>query len=147
MINIPNVTHTFAPNTTAQSAQVNTNFGDLEDAIRTTFVFTISGTLVTGSNLTPELIVPTTLTIEKAYLSVKTAPTDAAILVDINKNGTSIWADTQANRVTIADGAIAGTQISFDTTSLSDGDILTIDIDQIGSTIAGADMTIQVKCS
>lgn len=144
---MPSVTYTFSANSVAQSGQVNQNFTDLVNVIRWTFVFPVTGTLVTGTSLTPILIVPATLTIVKAYAAVKTAPTGAAILVDINKNGTSIWSVTPGNRLTIAAGATTGNTSTFDTTSLAEGDLLTFDIDQIGSTVGGADITVQLKCS
>jgi len=116
-------------------------------AILPTFTFTIVGTLVTGTNVTPALIVNNSLTINKAYAYVKTAPTGASILIDINVNGTSIWNVTPANRLTIAAGGQTGSQTSFDTTSLSEGDILTLDIDTIGSTNPGQDLTVELKCT
>ena len=143
---MPSVTHTFTANTTARSSEVNTDFQDLASAIRPTFVFTVTGTLTTGSNQVPTLIVPSSLTIVKAYAVVKTAPTGAALIVDINLNGTSIWATTQANRLQVAAAATTGTQTSFDTVSLSEGDLLTLDLDQVGSSVAGADLTVQLKC-
>jgi hypothetical protein len=33
-----------------------------------------------------------------------------------------------------------------DVTALAEGDKVTVDIDQIGSTIAGADLTVEVVC-
>lgn len=113
---------------------------------RPTFVFTIVGTLVTGTSLTPILVATRTMTIVKAYANVKVAPTGASIIVDLNKNGSSIWGSTPANRLSVAAGATAGTQSSFDTTSLSEGDELTPDLDQVGSSVAGADITISVRC-
>ncbi|MFA5014022.1 MAG: hypothetical protein WC549_00580 [Actinomycetota bacterium] len=144
---MPSVTYTFNPNTTAESSQVNQNFSDLSAAIRPTFVFTLTGTLATGVNLTPALVVPLSLTIVKAYIYAKTAPTGQAAIIDINVNGTSIWSATQANRLQLADGSQTGSQTSFDTTALADGDVITIDCDVVGSTIAGSDVTIQLKCS
>ena len=144
---MPTVPNSFTSGQVAKSAEVNENFTTIADAILPTFVFTIVGTLVTGTNLTPALIVHSALTIEKAYAYVKTAPTGADIIVDINKNGTSIWDTTPANRLTITAGTQSGTQTSFDTTSLSEGDTLTVDLDQVGSTVSGADITIELKCS
>jgi hypothetical protein len=62
--------------------------------------------------------------------------------VDVNKNGTTIFT-TQANRPTIAIGAntALGTP---DITALAQNDYLTFDVDQIGSTVAGANLTVQV---
>lgn len=114
-------------------------------AIPKGFVFTITGTLSTGTSLAPLLVAVGSQTISKVYVNCKTAPTGDDLIIDINKNGASIWNTTQANRATIAAGATSGTQTSFDTTELSEGDVLTVDIDQIGSTVAGADLTIVVK--
>jgi hypothetical protein len=83
-------------------------------------------------------------TIKEVHASVKTAPTGASIIVDINKNGSTIWA-TQSNRVTIAATEYVATQSTFDTTALVNGDYLTIDLDQVGSTIAGAKIAVRVK--
>jgi len=143
-LNIPN---SFTAGTVAQSSQVNENFSAVATAILPTFTFTITGTLTTGTNLTPALIAHNALTIEKAYAYVKTAPTGASIIVDINVNGTSIWGATPANRLTVAAAAQTGSQTTFDTTSLVEGDILTVDLDQVGSTVAGVDLTIELKWS
>jgi len=110
-----------------------------------TFTWSVVGTLTTGTSVSPIIGVPRTLTAIKAYLYVKTAPTGADVIVDINKNGTSIWATTPADRPKILAGATSGNTTSFDTTALAEGDILIPDIDQIGSTIAGTDITIQLK--
>ena len=140
------VSYTFSPNTTIASAQVNDNFSQLSGEILTTFAWTVTGTLTTGTSVSPILIVPNNLTIIKAYAAVKTAPTGQAILIDINIGGTSIWASTQANRLTIAASALTGTQTSFDTTALTDGGLLTVDLDQVGSILPGESLTIELKC-
>ena len=110
-----------------------------------TFVFTVQDILATGTSMSAVLIVPKALTITKAYAYVKTAPTGAAIVVDINKNGTSIWNATPANRLTIAAAGVSGNQTSFDTVALAEGDILTIDLDTVGSSVAGANLTVALK--
>lgn len=122
-----------------------THNGTDSKAIPKGYGSTVVGTLTTGTSVTPVHVVIADQTITKAYANVKTAPTGASILIDINVNGTSIWATTQANRLAIAAGATSGTQTSFDTTSLSENDVLTIDLDQVGSTTAGADLTIVLK--
>ncbi len=112
---------------------------------RPSFVFTVIGTLGTGTSVAPILVAQRALTIVKAYANVKTAPTDAALIVDINKNGSTIWS-TQGNRVQVAGAATSGTQTSFNTTTLVEGDLLTLDIDQVGSSVAGADLTVMLRC-
>lgn len=115
------------------------------------FVFTVTGTLTTGTSVAPVLVAVGTQTISKCYVNVKTAPTGASLIIDIDKstdNGatwTSIWNTNQANRATVAASALAGTQTSFDTTALAEGNLLRVNIDQVGSTVAGADLTVTVK--
>lgn len=83
-----------------------------------------------------------TLTLVRWDMRAKTAPTGAAMIFDVNVAGTSLWNTTQANRPTIADGATSGTGTAFDTTTLSDGDVLTLDYDQVGSGAAGGQVTL-----
>lgn len=85
-----------------------------------------------------------TLTIVGAWVAANTQPTGAAILADVNKNGTTIFT-TQGNRPTVAVSTNGGgLSATPDVTSLADGDYLSVDIDQIGSTVAGADVTVGV---
>lgn len=110
------------------------------------FLFTLSGTLVTGTSLTPILPVHRALTITRVYAVCKTAPTGADLIMDINKNGTSIWNTTQANRIKIVASATSGSQTSFDTTTLTQDDSLTFDVDQVGSTVSGSDVSVYLRC-
>jgi hypothetical protein len=87
-----------------------------------------------------------TLTFLKARISVGTAPTGAAVICDINKGGTTIFT-TQSNRPQIAAAGNTGTTTAFDVTTWADGEYLTVDIDQIGSTVAGSDLSAQITCS
>lgn len=106
----------------------------------------ISGSLATGTNQTPLIRILGTETITRITADVKTAPTGASIILDVNKNGSTIWS-TQINRLSVSSGAVVGSQTTFDTTSLTDGDLLTIDLDQVGSGTPGADLTIAIKTS
>jgi hypothetical protein len=77
--------------------------------------------------------------------SVGTAPAGASILVDVNINGTTIFT-TQANRPAIAAAAnTSGKVTNMDVTTVTNGQYLTIDVDQIGSSTAGSDLTVQVE--
>lgn len=84
------------------------------------------------------------VTITAVRISVDTAPTGATLIVDVNKNGTTIYT-TQGNRPTIAISGNTATANSPDVTALAAGDYLTIDIDQVGSTIPGSDLAVQVE--
>lgn len=122
--------------------------GDIYEISENTPVFTFpfSGPLYTTTNATNSLIVHKALEIVKAYAYVRTAPTGQSIIIDINKGGTSLWASTQANRLTITAGNQSDDQTSFDTTQLAEGDVLVIDIDQVGSGTSGSDLTVELKC-
>lgn len=115
---------------------------------RPTFLATVSGVLSVGTSLIPILPVHRPLTIIKVFGAVKTAPTGTGgdIIVDINKNGTSIWASTQSNRLKILADNLTGSQTSFDTPNLAEEDLMTLDIDQVGSTIVGADLSVFIRC-
>jgi hypothetical protein len=86
---------------------------------------------------------PSSLTITNVIVSVGTAPTGASLIVDVNKNGTTIFT-TQANRPTITAASNADTSSAPAVTSLTSSDYLTVDIDQVGSTVKGSDLTVQI---
>lgn len=83
-----------------------------------------------------------TLTFTAITASVGTAPTGATLIVDVNKNGTTIMTGT---KVVIATSGFVVTQTTFSTTTIADGDYVSVDVDQIGSTIAGSDLVVEVR--
>lgn len=84
-------------------------------------------------------------TIAGVRASVGTAPTGAAIIIDIKVNGTTIFT-TQANRPSIAAAANASSYVTnMDVTSVPAGSYITVDVAQVGSTIPGSDLTVQVE--
>ena len=102
-----------------------------------------TGTLTTTTG-TQRLPIDGTYTIVGTRLMVGTAPTGSSLIVDVNKNGTTIYT-TQGNRPSIAASANAGGPgTAPDVTSLVAGDYLTVDIDQVGSSVAGSDLTVSV---
>lgn len=111
-----------------------------------TFLLHVEENASVGNNKCPIVIVTAPMTIQKVYLKAKVAPVGSDFILDLNKNGVSIWNTNQANRVRITSGNTYGVQTLFDTTSLSEGDFLTVDIDQIGSVVAGQTYTGVVKC-
>ncbi len=87
---------------------------------------------------------PIAVTLISVAATVNTAPTGASVLVDVNKNGTTIFT-TQSNRPSIAASAFASSDATPDVTAMAAGDYLTVDIDQIGSTIPGADLEVLIR--
>lgn len=120
-------------------------------AIPKGLLWQVNGTLATGSNQGKKIPFLGTQVITKAYAFVDTAPVGADLIIDIDYSTddgatwTSIWNTNQSNRLTVGDGDLSATQTSFDTTSFTEGDLLRVNIDQIGSTTAGANLTIVVK--
>lgn len=78
--------------------------------------------------------------------AVNTAPAGASVIVDVNKDGTTIFT-TQANRPTIAAAANVSTEAVPDTPArlFAAGTYMTVDIDQVGSTTAGSDLTVVIR--
>jgi hypothetical protein len=107
--------------------------------------FSKSGVLTTGAGVS-RLPIGAAYTIQSVRAMVGTAPTGAAILVDVNKNGTTIFT-TQGNRPSIAAAGNASSAAVPDVTALAAGDFLTVDVDQVGSTVAGSDLTVIVTVS
>jgi hypothetical protein len=87
-----------------------------------------------------------TLTISSIRASVGTAPTGTALLVDVLKNGSTIFT-TRANRPTVAAGGFTALSGTPDVTAWGVGAYLTVDVNQVGSTVPGADLTVQVVAS
>ena len=50
-----------------------------------------------------------------------------------------------SNRLKILSGQTYGDQSNFDVTSIVEGDILSIDVDQVGNIAPGGDITAQLK--
>lgn len=85
-----------------------------------------------------------TLEITAVSLHAGTAPTGAALIVDVNANGTSVF--TAGGRPQIAAGATDGSaapNVAADT--VAPNQTITVDIDQVGSTVAGSDLTVVVE--
>ena len=109
------------------------------------FILPCTGELSVGTDVSPlPIFAGATLTITEVYAYVKTAPVGASLIVDVNKNGTTIFTN-QSNRPTIASGSNSDTSGAPDVTSLSKNDVLTIDVDQIGSSTAGSDLIVVIR--
>lgn len=74
-------------------------------------------------------------------VAVGKAPTGADAIFDVNKNGVTLFT-TQGNRPRVAAGSTIGALAVPDIVSVVAGDVITVDVDQIGSTLAGSLATI-----
>jgi len=75
--------------------------------------------------------------------TVGTAPASQALLVNVKKNGTTIFTN-QANRVTIAASATSGTGTP-EVQEVSAGDRITVDVDQVGTGTVGAGLALCIQ--
>lgn len=110
--------------------------------VRQSATFTIPGTLVVGTGQARYYFYAAA-TVINVVTGAGTAPTGASLILDLNKNGTTMFT-TQGNRPTIAASGFLDASSVPDVTSIAANDYLTVDVDQIGSTIAGADAVLTV---
>jgi hypothetical protein len=85
---------------------------------------------------------PHAMTVTAVRASVGTAPTGSTLVVDINEGGTTILSTELSIDATEKTSTTAATPAVISDTALADDAEITIDIDQIGSTIAGAGLKI-----
>lgn len=97
----------------------------------------IRGSISSGANQAQFPPATRAFTINEALVQVAADGVQAGggMVFDINKNGTSIWASTQANRIQLAASSARGTQTSFDTTSVSKYDNFSLDVDTTDTTV------------
>jgi hypothetical protein len=86
--------------------------------------------------------IPCAMTLTSVRASVGTAPTGSTIIVDINENGTSILSTKLSIDATEKTSTTAAVPAVISDSALADDSEITIDIDQIGSTIAGAGLKV-----
>lgn len=104
---------------------------------------TIPGTAVVGTGITP-WVAPRALKIKNVVMACHTAPGTQSLIGDVNKNGTTIFT-TQGNRPTITTGQTKDTSSVPDVVDFAAGDVLTCDIDQIGTSPAGDEVVFIIE--
>jgi hypothetical protein len=108
-----------------------------------TYVWFISGNVATGTEQGPTFRLKRVTTVEDVELHVKTAPTGASLIVDINEGGAALFStrpEIDAGATTEDDNHV------FSDTELAAGAELTLDVDQVGSGTPGADLTVLLHC-
>lgn len=115
----------------------------------------VQGGLIVQDDIMGPLIFPRAATIKRVVARVGTAPTGANLIIDIDRYDSSdalqgsIF-DGAGNRITIAateytdDKDDDGSELSSEA-ALDYGDYLLVNIDQIGSTVAGADLVVVIE--
>ena len=104
------------------------------------------GSLTVGDLVS--IILPRAVNVVSPYgkIYVDTVNTGADLIVEVKKNGTTIYGSTPANRPTVTDsdadgwGAVAAP----DTVAFAQFDLMTIEVAQVGSTVAGSDLSVML---
>jgi hypothetical protein len=105
-------------------------------------IWYFDGTQAVATSKGPQITMPFALTMSGVTLRAKGAPTGSPLIYNIKKDGTTIF----STRPQINGGSfVGGSGAVLSTTTLDVNSVLTIDIDQVGSTFAGSGVTIMLK--
>ena len=85
---------------------------------------------------------PFAATLNSVKATVTTAPTGSTLIVDINEAGTSVLSTKLSIDATEKTSTTAATPAVISDSSLANDAEMTIDIDQIGSTLAGTGLKV-----
>lgn len=109
------------------------------------YVLAVSGVLTTQVGKS-RIYFENNVEVVSVRAAVGVAPTGASVLIDVNKNGATIYS-TQSHRPTIAASGFTGLggASGIGATYTAATDYLTIDVDQIGSTLPGESLTVTVR--
>ena len=101
-----------------------------------------TGVHATGTKIA-SVVMPYAGVITGVSVAVGTAPTGATFIVDVNIAGTTIYT-TQANRPTIAIAGFSAVGGTAAANTFTAGQVVTVDIDQIGSSEAGRNGSVHL---
>jgi hypothetical protein len=101
----------------------------------TTITLTIPGVLTTNSIV--KMAMPFAGKITGAYVAVTTAPTGAALTADLKRGSDVAATFSIAINSTSDEGALTAANVDF-----AQGEIVALDVSQIGSGTAGSNMTV-----
>ena len=85
---------------------------------------------------------PYAATLLAVRANVKTAPTGAILIVDVNEEGTSLLSTKLSIDAGEKTSTTAATAAVISDSALADDAEMTIDIDQVGSTVAGVGLKV-----
>ena len=96
--------------------------------------------------------IPAACQVKRVDATVTVAPTGANMLIDVNEcssptSCTSLWPNSQSDRLKILAGATSGYQVSyFEDQTIALGNYIGFDLDQVGATVAGSNLTVTLVC-
>jgi hypothetical protein len=109
------------------------------------YTFAVDGRLAVATNVPNAFVVTKDVEITACYIYCKTPGTADSTVVDVNKNGVTIYT-TQANRPTLAfDDADGWASSVPDILTFAAGDVITLDIDAIATGAEDLVVALSVK--
>lgn len=131
-------------------AQVDQNWTDIEDAINDgDNLFQVLERAVSDEDTSLEtgtakltFRMPFAMTLTEVRANVKTAPTGSTLIVDINESGSTILSTKLSIDAGEKTSTTATSSAVISDANLADDAEITIDIDQVGSTIKGTGLKI-----
>jgi len=113
-------------------------------------VWYIDGTVATGDGQAAKLRLPNSINswdVGDVEMVIDTAPTGAALIIDIESStDNSTWTTLFSTKPQInATANVDNGSHVFSDTSLAALDYVRLNVDQVGSTVAGADLTVNIK--
>jgi len=109
-----------------------------------TLFYNVPGALVASTGVMKPML-PYAITIVSCRMTVGSAPVGASLIVDVHKDGTTIFT-TQGNRPTITTGNTdSGSWVAPDVTAFAADSYFTVDIDQIGASAPGANLVLAIQ--
>lgn len=109
---------------------------------KTSMVWYLGGTAAVGSNKGANVTMPFAMTATSVNLRATGAPTGQALIVDILKDGATLFGTKPQIDAAASSG---GSNAVFSVTSLTAGSVITVNVTQVGSTFAGSGITIQLN--
>jgi len=104
------------------------------------FSFQVEGFLAIETGATPDIIVENTYSVHDVYAVIRQAPVGGPIQLQVNQNGAPYCT------LTIADGqAVSNSVDGASLPLLTAGATLSLDIDMVGPTNPGADLTVVIR--
>lgn len=108
----------------------------------TSMVWFLGGTAAVGSNKGANVTMPFAMTAVSVNLRAIGAPTGQALIIDILKDGVSLFGTKpQINAAATSGGGNA----VFSTTALARDAVMTVSVTQVGNTFAGSGITVQLN--
>mgnify|MGYP003642642866 FL=1 len=88
--------------------------------------------------------VPSAFTLTGVRASCKLAPTGSTLIVDVNNGGTSVLSTKLSVDIGETTSTTAAVAAVISSPTIADDAVITIDIDQVGSTVAGTGVKVSL---